>query len=124
MPSGQSHTTWFPELITRLKQSWKNDLNIPEQFGLVKDLNEKLSQIRMEHNVKPPMIWCPNCEARHEGRLTGVTIMYHSLKRFDICSDQEFKDLMKTWKVYSQENGVDINGNQKENKSTKAQHCI
>lgn len=126
MPAGQSHTTWFPELIAMLEDLWDDKMTIPEQFDLVKRLNEKLDEIRVAYNVKLPMIWCPKCQARHEGKLSQVTItaMYYSLRRFDICSDNKFKAIMKTWKVYSRENGIDINGNPKKEKATKTQHHV
>lgn len=54
MPSGQAHTTWFPELKAILKNRWNFNLTIPEQFELVTVMNNKLNQIRTEGNITPP----------------------------------------------------------------------
>jgi hypothetical protein len=56
MPSGQAHTTWFPELKVLLKDRWTFDLTITEQFKLVSDLNCKLNQIRIDKKIQPPMM--------------------------------------------------------------------
>lgn len=126
MPSGQAHTTLFPEMIKTLRETWDDKMSIIEQFDLVKMLNEQFKEIRLRYEVKPPMVWCPNCKKRHAGELEGVTItaMYYSLKRFNICTDAVFKRLMKEWKVYSRENGIDIYGNRIDEKRTVAQHRL
>ncbi len=48
MPSGQSHTTWFPGLKTTLKDKWKFNLKVEEHFDFIKILNSQLSKIRKE----------------------------------------------------------------------------
>jgi hypothetical protein len=112
MPPGQAHTTWFPELKHLLQVYWDINLTIPEQFELVACLNNKLNQIRTERNIQPPMMWCPNCQARHRSRFEDVSItaMYFALKRFGICTESEFKELRKKWIVYSKEKNLDIYG--------------
>ena len=112
MPIGQAHTTWFPELKQLLKDNWNTNLTIPEQFELVTGLNNKLNQIRTERNIQPPMMWCPNCQERHRSRFMDVSItaVYFALKRFDICTENEFNELRKKWKIYSKEKNLDIYG--------------
>ena len=112
MPAGQAHTIWFQELKQLLQDNWKTNLTIPEQFKIVTDLNKKLNQIRTERNIQPPMMWCPNCKERHRSRFTDVSItaMYFALKRFDICTGNEFNELRKKWKIYSKEKNLDIYG--------------
>ena len=36
--------------------------------------------------------------------------MYFALKKFDNCTEIEFKKLVKNWKIYSKENNLDIYG--------------
>ena len=103
MPAGQAHTTWFPELKDILKKRWKSKLTISQQFDLVAELNNKLNQIRIDLDIQPPMMWCPNCQKRHRSRFTGVSItaMYYALKRFELCEEEEFKKLKRDWNKYS-----------------------
>ncbi len=112
MPAGQSQKTWFPELKQLLQDNWKTNLTIQEQFELVTGLNNKLDQIRTERNIQSPMMWCPNCQERHRSRFIDVSItaVYFALKRFDMCTENEFKELRKKWKIYSKEKNLDIYG--------------
>jgi len=117
MPQGQAHTVWFPDLTFLLKEKWTIDLSIPDQFVLVSDLNHLLDKIRAGYNIKPPMMWCPKCQKRERSRFTPISItsMYYTLKRFNICSEIEFKALMKDWKQYSNSEGIDIYGKEQNN---------
>ena len=121
MSTGQAHTTWFPELKQLLQANWNTNLTIPEQFELVTGLNNKLNQIRTERNIQPPMMWCPNCQERHRSRFMDVSItaVYFALKRFDMCSENEFNELRKKWKIYSKEKNLDIYGKVVDKKTIK-----
>jgi len=125
MPSGQAHTTWFPELKELLKQKWEKDSSITEQFQLARLLNEKLNQIRKDLDIQPPIIWCPSCKERHRGTFSEVSItaMYYALAKEGICDYSELSKLRREWKKYSLSEGIDVYGNKKGDKeSTKAQH--
>ena len=121
MSTGQAHTTWFPELKQLLQANWNTNLTIPEQFELVTGLNNKLNQIRAERNIQPPMMLCPNCQERHRSRFMDVSItaVYFALKRFDMCSENEFNELRKKWKIYSKEKNLDIYGKVMDKKTIK-----
>ena len=112
MPSGQAHTIWFPELKGILKKKWNSNLTISRQFELLTELNNKLSQIRNDLNIQPPMMWCPKCQKRHRSRFTDVSItaMYYALQRFELCKEKEFKKLKRDWKYYSKSENIDIYG--------------
>ena len=114
MSSGEAHTIWFPELKQFLKENWKANLTIPKQFKLVAELDNKLNQIRAERNIQPPMMWCPKCQERHRSKFRSISItaMYFALKKFDNCTEIEFKKFIKNWKVYSKEKNIDIYGNE------------
>ena len=116
MPAGQAHTTWFPELKDILKEKWNSKMTIEQQFDLVKELNNKLNQIRTDLNIQPPMMWCPKCQKRERSRFTEVSItaMYYALKRFEICKDDYFKKLVRDWKKYSKTENIDIYGRPKD----------
>jgi len=115
MPAGQAHTTWFPELKDILKNKWSSNLPIEQHFDLVKDLNDKLKQIRTDLNIQPPMMLCPKCKKRNRSKFTDVSItaMYYALKRFELCENDEFNKLLREWKKYSKSENIDIYGNKK-----------
>ena len=126
MPIGQAHTTWFPALKEILGKKWNKKHAIPEQFKLVEELNKKLAKIRKEGNMQPPMIWCPSCQKRHRGSFSKVSItaMYYALEREGHCSHAEFLTLKREWNKYSKSKGINVYGEEIEEKSTKAQHDI
>ena len=123
MPAGQAHTTWFPEMKEMLKKKWNNAYSIQEQFELVDELNNKLNQIRKDGNIQPPMIWCPNCQERHQGAFTKVSItaMYFALEKEGICNYTAFLKLRREWNKYSKSEGIDVYGEKRIEKCTKAQ---
>jgi hypothetical protein len=112
MPAGEAHTTWFPELKDILKKKWNSTLTIAQQFELLGDLNNKLTQIRIDLNIQPPMMWCPKCQKRERSRFTKVSItaMYYALKRFELSEDEDVKKLLRDWKKYSKSENIDIYG--------------
>ena len=112
MPSGEAHTIWFPELKQLLQEHWKTNLTIPKHFKLVAELDNKLNQIRAERISQPPMMWCPKCQERHRSKFRSISItaMYFALKKFDNCTEIEFVEIMKNWKLFSKEKNIDIYG--------------
>ena len=116
MPIGQAQTTWFPEMKEMLKKKWRKNYSIPEQFELVKELDEKLNQIRKDGNMKPPICWCYNCQKRSQGRFTQVSItaMYFALEKIGICNHTEFLQLKREWTKYSKVEGINVYGRKKD----------
>ena len=121
MPRGQAHTTWFPELKEMLKNKWNKNYSISEQFELVEELDRKLTQIRKDGNIQPPMIWCPNCKKRHQGVFTKVSItaMYFALENQGICTHDEHLELKREWNNFSKLEGIDVYGEKKIKKARK-----
>ena len=113
MPAGQAHTTWFPELKDILKERWNSASTISQHFKLLTELNNKLNQIRIELDIQPPMMWCPNCQKRHRSKFRDVSItaMYYALQRFELCKEEDIKKLKRDWNKYSKSENIDIYGN-------------
>ncbi len=119
MPTGQAHTTWFPELKKILKNKWSSNLSIEQHFDLVNELNTKLNKIRTDLNIQPPMMWCSKCQKRHRSKFTNVSItaMYYALKRFELCENDDFNKILREWKKYSKSKNIDVYGNEKIDKN-------
>jgi hypothetical protein len=58
------------------------------------------------------MMWCPNCKERHRSIFTDISItaLYFALKRFELCTAEEFRELVKKWKKFSAEKNLNIYG--------------
>jgi len=48
--------------------------------------------------------------------------MYYALKRFEICSEEEFKTLRREWNKYSRIEGINIYGEPFETKNIEDKH--
>ena len=125
MPSGQAHTTWFPELKEIIKKKWDIKYSMSKQFELVEELNQKLNRIRKDGNIQPPMIWCSNCQERHQGAFMKVSIMsmHFALEREGICTHTEFLKLKREWNKYAKSEGVNVYGEKKEKKHESRTFC-
>src|SRR5680860_514011 len=115
MPIGQAHTTWFPELKEILKKKWDKKFSIQEQFELVDELNLKLNQIRKDGNMRPPMMWCPNCKKRHRGAFSNISITatYFAIEKEGIIDHSEFLALKREWNKYSKTEEINVYGEKK-----------
>ena len=112
MPAGDAHRTWFPEMIEMLRMEWNSSMSVEELISLRDRLDATLQAIRIERNILPPMMWCPNCQKRHRSKPPKVSVRATilALRRFGIAPDAEVKTLEKRWKKYSKETDLDIYG--------------
>lgn len=102
-------------------------MTIDNHFALLENLNVRLSQIRADNDIRPAMMWCPNCNRRHRGaeRSISITAMYWATKRFELSTDHEFKLSLKNWKVFSAEKAITIYGtNLTEKDESKSKTCL
>lgn len=116
MPAGDAQRIWFPEMITQLKDEWNQPMPWPEVILFRDHLDAMLQSIRNERHIKPPMIWCKNCQKRHRAAPPKVSVraMLFALRRFEIEDEPVFKELEKAWERYRKEHGLDLYGKPKE----------
>jgi hypothetical protein len=121
MPAGQANTTWFLELKSTLRADWNLKMIIEDHFTLMANLNDQLSNIRKDLNVKPQTFFCKHCNERRVGKFSMVTItsMYFALERFEICTHEEHLALKRKWRKYSKQNSINIYGKPKGEKESR-----
>ena len=109
MASGDAQRTWFPEMVEMLGQTWSPSLSETEWVALRDRLDTTLQTIRSERNIRPAMMWCPNCQARHRSAPPKVSVraMLLALGRFEIASAAEVKALERRWNTYRRHNQLD-----------------
>jgi len=64
MPAGDANRTWFPEMITMLKDEWNRAMSWTDVIVFRDRLNNVLQTIRTERNIRPPMMWCKKWKSR------------------------------------------------------------
>ncbi len=112
MPAGDANRTWFPELVDILQARWHEAMLVDELIQLTAELDAALQRIRDERDIKSPMMWCPNCQARHRSAPPRVSVsaMIFALGRFGVASTETVKSTEKRWKKHRRENQLDLYG--------------
>ena len=112
MASGDAQRVWFPELIEMLGEAWSPLLSESDWIALRDRLDTTLQTIRRERHIRPAMMWCPKCQARHRSAPPKVSVraMILALDRFDLVSADEVKVLEQQWNTYRKRHQLDRYG--------------
>ena len=112
VPKGDAQRVWFLEMIQKLGREWREDLSYPAMIELRDELDDMLQRIRSEKNIRPPLMWCPQCgkETRSAEPHVSVRAMILSLHRFHIASEEQTKNVEKGWAKYRKLEGLDLYG--------------
>ena len=112
MASGDRSRTWFAEMIEALRDEWRADLTVEELIRLAERLDRMLTEIRSERNIKPPMIYCPECGKRGPAAEPRVSVRATILAtgRFGIGEQADVKAQERSWKKYRSAQGLDLYG--------------
>jgi len=112
MPAGDAQRVWFPEMIDELATSWSKAMGWDELADFCSRMTEIRKKIRHERGIQPPRIRCSNCGKVSRSDISGVSIRsaLFALKKHNIITEAEFKDLEKSWMKYKARNDLDAYG--------------
>ena len=121
MPAGDAQRVWFPEMIAELKTSWSRTMPWEEFTEFCARMTEKRKQIRRERDIQPPKTRCPTCGKASRSNISDVSIRsaLFALRNNGVITDDEFKELDKSWTKYRKKNGLDAHGRKVAPKSTE-----
>jgi hypothetical protein len=113
MPAGDAQRTWFPEMISTLRSSWRPAMSFETMVELRNKLNVMLQEIRAERQARVPIFRCPKCGQAGEGTVPHVSVraMILAVARFGIATPDEVRNIEKAWNAYRKQMGLDLNGN-------------
>jgi len=112
MPSGDAQRTWFPEMVSRLRAGWHEEMSIPALIGLRDELDEALHRIRAGQNIQTPLITCRRCGMTGHAAEPRVSVraLILASARFEIASKDQPRALEKDWTAYRKQHRLDIEG--------------
>jgi len=112
MPSGERSQTWFPELVTQLRSSWKAGLPWEAIIELRDTLQRRLEQILSSGGIKPAIVRCRYCGSVAPGAPPTISVraMLLALSRFGIESDDVVRTVELAWGRHRKLNNLDVYG--------------
>lgn len=112
MPAGDAQRAWFPEMLSELEQRWYPDMTWDEYVDFCSEMTRMRENIWKKKDIRPAKNWCPNCQDYHDSRPPPISIrsMLFALKKMKILSENEFKELEKSWKKYRKSQNLDSYG--------------
>ena len=100
MPSGDAQRVWFPEMTAELTAWWTPDVSWSDFVAFCYVMTDKRTAIRQALGIKPPMMYCPKCKRHEPSDIPGISIRsaLFALKKAGTISDDQFKELDRSWK--------------------------
>jgi hypothetical protein len=124
VPPGDAQRAWFPEMITIAKSRWSKNMAWEDIIHLCSDMQHLRDKIKQERKIKPARMFCPKC-----GKYTLSTPLNISprsllfmLKKENVITEDDFKELDKDWKKYRKTHNLDAYGHDLD-KNDKKQIC-
>lgn len=99
-------------MIGALRNEWRADLTMEELISLARRLDQMLTPIRADRQIKPPIIFCSKCGKRGPAAEPRVSVRATILAagRFGIGEQADVKQQERSWKKYRAAEGLDLYG--------------
>lgn len=112
MPAGDAQRVWFPEMLEQLRSTWSRTMTWPEVVDFCSRMTALRSEIRRTRGILPPLTRCPHCGTVSRSDIKGVSIRsaLYALKNDGAITEEEFKQLDKSWKKHRTAHGRDAYG--------------
>ena len=112
MPAGERSQTWFPELVSDLRASWRAELTWDDIIHLRKRLQQRLEEVLRSRGITPATVRCSSCGQAGPGARPDVSVraLLLALRRFGIESDESVRRLEKEWAKHRVVQQLDLRG--------------
>jgi len=112
VPSGDRSRSWFPEMIDRLRETWRAELGVDDLIALAQSLDRLLQDIRTKRGIRPPTILCRKCGKRGPAAAPRISVRATILaaERFGFATMADVKELERRWKSHRSKEGLDLYG--------------
>ena len=115
MAAGDAQRVWYPKMLLELKEQWSLDTFWDDVIGLCERMTIQRKELAVAREIKPPMTTCFKCgnHARSGYPKISVRSLHFALKKINVISDDEFKEIERGWKRHQRENSLDAYGRKK-----------
>ena len=132
MAAGDAQRKWWPEMLEELRAFWRPGLSWEEVVEFCARMTAMRKEIRAAHGIgtqkrgQPELSEelqellgrhlgkCPRCGSKGgsvpEGRISLRSLLF-SLRKIDLVTEDQFKELDRDWKKFRKLNGLDAYGN-------------
>jgi len=111
MPAGDRSRTWFPELVSALRQSWQPGASWEDVVALRGRLQETLRQLLVSRGIRPANVRCFHCGHVGPGSPPVITVrVLLALQRYGIAPEESVRRLDKAWVKHRKAEHLDMEG--------------
>jgi hypothetical protein len=112
MPAGDRSRTWFPEMATELRASWRSELTWDAVIDLRNQLQRQLERILRSRSIVPARVRCSHCGHVGPGAapVLSVRAVLFALGRFNIESKDVVRERDKAWTKHRALQQLDARG--------------
>ena len=97
----RAYKAWYREMLAVLKERWHEGLSWTECEALCGELTAMRAYILEERGIKPPKMFCRNCQAYHEMKNADLSVraLLFALKKVGAVDESKLASLDKDWKA-------------------------
>ena len=95
----RAYKAWYKEMLAALKERWHEGMGWSECEALCGELTSLRARIVEERGIKPPKVFCRQCQAYHETKNRDVSVraLLFALKKVAAVDESEMASLDKAW---------------------------
>lgn len=97
----RAYKAWYKEMLAALKERWHEGMGWSECEVLCGELTALRTRILEERGIKPPKMFCRNCQAYHEMTHADVSVraLLFALKKVGAVNESKLTSLDKAWQM-------------------------
>jgi|GEM_PF-698761 len=95
----RAYKAWYKEMLAALQERWHEGMGWTECEALCGELTSLRARIQEDRGIKPPQMFCRNCQAYHEMKNQDVSVraLLFALKKVGAVGESEMASLDKAW---------------------------
>lgn len=96
----RAYKAWYREMLVAVGERWHEGLSWMECEVLCAEMTVLRTRIQEERGIKPPQMFCRNCQTYHEMKHQDVSVraLLFALKKLGAVDESELTRLDKAWK--------------------------
>ena len=116
MPAGDAQRVWFPEMAEELTRFWTGQAQWCDVIAFCDRMFALRTSIRQSRGIQAPLVTCWTCGSSGRAELSGISVRsaLFALRKADLISDAQMKELDRDWSRYRKAQALDAYGHKTE----------